>query len=261
MEVSCSLHRIVPTVNIAPDEIVVAQHRRHGLVDAHGLGTRWMRVVPWVGRVDRIMDVATLHHRAHASADEDGAIPVYRRAILRIELAVNVEALGADPAPAGDVAVHDSHILAFSDCDGILVPATESQSLQKHVFRLVQFDEWSLAIVPQHKSIPGDIANPAVGRAGFPDGEAAIEIVFVQHDRLGDGDLAGPGSEVIPSQNLLLAPNDLQFVERILIQTDHAAAIHLVFFYVDRLECLEPVAALFAVKHGQRVPPWAPEID
>jgi len=163
VEVPGPFNGVVPAMLVAADEVVVAQHGGLGLVDTHRLRARGVRAVPWIGGVHRVVDVAALHHRAGALADADAGVPVDGRTSLGVELAVQVEPLDPDAAPAGDIAVHDPDVLALLHHDGVLQPAAQRQPLEQDVPGLPQRDERALAVVSQHEAIAGNVPDPAVG--------------------------------------------------------------------------------------------------
>lgn len=179
------------------------------------------------------MDVAALHHGAQAAADQDGAVPVDGPTFFQVELAVEVEALRAEPSPPGDVAVLDADLLAPLESDHVLQPAAEGQAVEDDVLHLVQFEQRPGAVVAQHEAWLGGVANPPLGGARLLDQEMPVEGGAVEHDGLGDGDLAGPGAEGGLGKDSI-AIGHAQLVGRVLGQVHDAAPVHGVLLDVGR---------------------------
>ena len=185
---------VVPTLQIAADQIVPAQSNRPGTLNENSMRTVRVRIEPRTGpgcgRVNQIM----LDQKFPGVLDADSGQIVDNPIIEQI-LAIPLPS-DTRRAESGDVAAADDDMSALQEIDSVISPSSDRKLIENNVVGLV--DPYRLLTIEssvQHKSRSRRIADVAVRTAGLPDNQRQFAVLRVKDNCPGDGEPALPCSK------------------------------------------------------------------
>ena len=263
-EIVAPLDRVVPAVQVGPDDVVPAQHG--GVRDAiheDALRAGRMGVVPAVRPAARIVYVAPLDRDLRAAGiDHDAGGPVDRAL-----LALGVDVTGLAARTCGEQRIAGlsetvqfavAHANSRRLADEHRVVPVSAAALDHHVVEQdvpgVHDPEHAAhqVFAAEHNARLGRVADPSIRRAAVTDLDRIPGRRGVDHDRLRDGHVRLPRAER-PGRQRLAGGHKPHLVGRVLRETEDRAAVVGRVEEVGRRLALFPFAAYDAVLQREAV--------
>ena len=261
MKVAPALHRVVETVSVAADEIVVPDHRVAHDVHHDGFRSGGVSVSPAVRASQRIVDVVALDEQIVRIFQIDCGVVVESVETLRklsgsgVETSVEIKPLNSGASPAGYIAIGDPDMRGFFHMDCIGHAAPDDQTVKQNILCIADIDhgagrvvteilllERRLFRIGQDESRFDRVTDPAVRRPLIIDRQMPVEVFLIQNDCFRNRDRSAQSTELSASvrKSFSIGGPQLKLVSGILLQINDAAAKLRFFEVVNRRKPGDP---------------------